>query len=428
MPQRLLIRNGLVIDPAQNLESVRDVLLHNGKVSAIAKNLARRYPNVPVLEARGCWVVPGLIDMHVHLRQPGSEEAETIASGTRAAAAGGFSTILAMPNTKPPLDRPERIGWVRAKAQKEASINVLCSGCATIGQKGERMADLRAMKKAGMKAVTEDGRPLENAGLMRRVLELLRGLNLPFISHCEDLSLSDAAPLHEGNLSRRLGLAGASWAAETVMVLRDIALCELTGAHVHIAHVSARQSVEAVRSAKRRGLRVSAEVTPHHLALCEDDIPGHDADFKMNPPLRSRADRAALQAGLCDGTIDAVATDHAPHTPSAKSLGLKRAPFGVIGLETALAVVLATLVHPGRLGRRQMVERMSRGPARILGLKRKGSLKPGMDADVTVIAPWQTWVVPRSFLSRGRNCPFAGKRLRGRVRFTLARGQVAHAL
>ena len=276
--------------------------------------------------------------------------------------------------------------------------------------------------------MSEDGRGLADAGLMRRVLELTRLLRLPFISHCEEPSLSRSGVVHEGRASHRLRLPGQPWAAETAMLMRDITLAELTGTPVHFAHLSCRQSVEAVRQAKLRGLPVTAEVTPHHLALCEDDIPGPDPAFKMNPPLRSRADRAALQAGLQDGTIDVVATDHAPHSPEKKALGMRRAPFGVIGMETAVAVVLTHLVHRGKLTRRQLVERMSASPARILGLRRKGSLEPGRDGDVTVVSPLESWTVPSRFESRSRNCPFIGRKLRGRVRATVSAGRIIHAL
>ena len=427
MSERLLIRGGLVIDPAQDLESVRDILLENGRVRGLGRDLSRRYPGVPCFDARGCWVLPGLIDLHAHLREPGGEAAEDIASGTRAAAAGGFTTILAMPNTKPPLDSPALLCRLRRRAAS-APAQVLFTGCATKGQRGEELTDLAALARAGMAAVSEDGRSVLDCGLMRRALEAVRRLGLFFSSHCEDPTLSRGAPVNEGQASRRLRLPGQSWAAETAMVLRDIALAELTGARLHIAHLSCRQSVEAVRQAKRRGVSVTAEATPHHLALCEDDIPGPDPDFKMNPPLRSRADRAALRQALADGVIDAVATDHAPHAPARKALGMRRAPFGVIGLETALPVVHHFLVRKGLLPRRQLVERMSAAPARILGLKRKGALKPGMDADLAVVDPREVWTVPPRFLSRSRNSPFIGLRLQGRVRATVKAGSIVHAL
>ncbi|MDD5630043.1 MAG: dihydroorotase, partial [Elusimicrobia bacterium] len=363
-----------------------------------------------------------LIDMHVHLREPGGEDSEDIASGARAAAAGGFTTVLAMPNTRPPLDNRRLLDRLRRQAAG-APVRVLFAGCATKGQLGRELADLR-----GMDAVSEDGRSVLDAGLMRRALELARRLRLPFISHCEDPALSRGAPVNEGRASRRLGLPGQSWAAETALVLRDLALAELTGAHVHVAHLSCAQSVAAVRQAKRRGLPVTAEAAPHHLCLCEDDIPGPDPDFKMNPPLRSRRDRAALQEGLRDGAIDAVATDHAPHAPARKAVGMRAAPFGVIGMETALAAVLTYLVHRGKLTRRQLVERMSSAPARILGLRDRGALKPGCAADVTVLSALEPWTVPSRFASRSRNCPFIGRRLRGRIRATVLAGRVVHAL
>lgn len=430
MSERLLIREGLVIDPVSGMESVQDVLVSGGRISAVAPDLALRpgLKNVPILDAEDCWVTPGLIDMHVHLREPGDEAAETVASGTRAAAAGGFTTVLAMPNTRPPVDSPARVRGALSRAARTAVVNVLAAGCATQGRSGARPADLAGMLRAGMTAVTDDGRPVPDAGVMRRTLEMCRGLGLPCISHCEELALSAGAPVHEGRISRRLGLRGYPWAAETIAVLRDIALCELTGARLHVAHLSAAQSVAAVRAAKARGVLVTAEVTPHHLCLCEDDVPAGGADFKMNPPLRSEADREALKEGLCDGTIDAVASDHAPHRPDQKSRGLERAPFGVIGLETALAAVMTCLVHPGRLSRKALIERMSAAPARILGLRRKGSLAPGQDADLTVIEPGHSWTVPRESLSLSRNSPFIGRRLSGRVKAAVVGGRIVHAL
>jgi dihydroorotase len=427
MGKRLVIRDGLVIDPEAAVESVQDVLVENGRIAAVGPKLARRHPNCPSLDARGCWILPGLIDLHTHLRQPGDEQAETIASGTRAAAAGGFTTVLAMPNTRPAMDSAARLRRVRLKARQNARINVLFSGCATIGRQGSRLADLKAMAALAA-AFTEDGGSLADSDLMRRTLEQLRRLKRPFISHCEDLSLSRSAPVNLGGASRRLKLPGQSWLAETLMVLRDIALARETGANVHIAHVSCRQSVAALRQAKADLVPVTAEATPHHLALCEDDVRVPDPNFKMNPPLRSRQDRDELRRALREGVIDAVATDHAPHTASSKSRGMSRAPFGVIGLETALAVVMTELYHKGWLSRRDVARRLSAAPARILGLTRKGTLKPGSDADVTVVAPDETWIVPARFHSLSRNSPFVGRKLRGRARACIAGGEPVHVL
>ncbi|OGR90451.1 MAG: hypothetical protein A3J74_05480 [Elusimicrobia bacterium RIFCSPHIGHO2_02_FULL_57_9] len=434
MPKRggtgLLIRGGLVIDPAQKLEAVRDILLEDGKVKEIGVNLSARTAlrAVQCLDAAQTWVVPGLIDMHVHLREPGRQSDETIATGALAAARGGITTVLAMPNTEPPVDNPSSVHFIKAKAASEAVVNVLIAGAATVGQKGERLTEFSRMASAGISAVTDDGRPLLNSELMRRALEYARDCGLPLIDHCEDENLSAGAPVNEGLAATVKGLRGIPWASETVMVLRDIALAELTGAHVHIAHISAAQSVAAVRLAKKRGLPVTAEATPHHFSLCDADIKGYNADFKMNPPLRGENDQEAVLAGLADGTIDAIATDHAPHGPGEKALAMALAPFGVIGLETSLALALTKLVERKILNRRQLVERMSAGPAKILGLKNKGHLKPGADGDITIIDPGVSWKVEAPFASKSRNSPFIGMKLNGRARAAIVGGRVVHAL
>ncbi|MDE2237952.1 MAG: dihydroorotase, partial [Elusimicrobia bacterium] len=385
----LLIAGGTVIDPEQRLEAARDVLIKDGRIEDMAAGLAKkeRLSGVARIEAAGCWVTPGLIDMHVHLREPGGEADETIASGTRAAARGGVASVLAMPNTEPPIDSPALARLLAAKAREAGAVNVLVAGALTLGQKGERLTEAARLKEAGAVALSDDGRPVMDSGLMRRAMEYARDAGLLVIDHCEDASLSQGGCLHEGAAATAKGLRAIPWASETVMVLRDIALCELTQAPIHLAHLSCAQSVAALRSAKKRGLPVSAEATPHHLLLCEDDMPGYDADFKMNPPLRGKADRQALLEALADGTIDAIATDHAPHGCAAKGAGLDLAPFGVIGLETSLAVALTTLYHAKVLTRRKLVERMSAAPARLLGLASKGTLAPGSDADLAVVDP-----------------------------------------
>jgi dihydroorotase len=418
----LLIKGGLVIDPSQKLEAVRDVAIENGKIAK------KSGAGAEVIDAKGCWVVPGLIDMHVHLREPGRETDETIAAGTAAAAAGGVTTVLAMPNTEPPVDNPALLGFLRAKAQAEAKVNVLFAAAVTLGQKGEQLTEIFRLKEAGAGALSDDGRPLMNSEIMRRALEYSREAGILLIDHPEDLNLSAGAPMHEGAAAAIKGLRGAPWSAETIHVLRDIALCELTGAPIHIAHISCSQSVEAVRHARKLGLPVSAEAAPHHFALTDEAIPGFDADFKMNPPLRGKADREALLEGLSDGTIEAIAADHAPHGPGKKALGLALAPCGVIGLETSLGVALTLLVAKKVLTRKQLIERMSVAPARLLGLARKGGLKPGMDGDVTIIDPNLSWTVPDTFISRSRNSPFSGMKLKGRAKATIVAGRVVHAL
>ena len=428
--ERLLIVGGQVVDPARKLDAPRDVLLEGGKVARVEAGLSRKkeLAGVPRLDAKGCWVAPGFIDMHVHLREPGREGDETIATGTRAAARGGVTTVLAMPNTEPPIDNPSLVNFVRAKAQAEGVVNVLVAGAATLGQKGEQLTETARLVAAGVRAITDDGRPVMNSELMRRALEYSRDCGVVFIDHCEDLNLSGGAPLNEGFAATVRGLRGAPWASETVLVLRDIALAELTKAPVHIAHISAAQSVEAVRQAKKRGAPVTAEAAPHHFCLTDADVEGYDADFKMNPPLRGQADREAVLEGLADGTIDAVATDHAPHGPGKKALGLAHAPFGVIGLETSLALAVTRLFAAKLVDRRRLVELMSAAPARILGLPKKGSLAPGFDADVTIVDPAAAWRVELPFESKSRNSPFLGLRLKGRARATIVGGRVRHAL
>jgi dihydroorotase len=426
----LLIAGGLVVDPAQKLEAVRDVLIRGGKVADVAAGLSKKpaLKGVETVDAKGRWVIPGLVDMHVHLREPGREGDETIATGTAAAAAGGVTTVLAMANTEPVTDTASQLGFLRARAAQDARVNVLFAAAVTLGQKGEKLTEFAKLRAAGAAALSDDGRPLMSAGLMRRALEYAADLGLLVIDHCEDLTLSNGACVHEGPANLAKGLKGSPGAAETVQVLRDIALAELTGGRVHLAHLSSAASVEAVRLAKKRGVPVSAECSPHHLALDEAQIPGYDAMWKMNPPLREKSDRGALLEGLADGSIDAVATDHAPHGCVAKSLGMEQAPFGVIGLETSLAVALTELYHKKVLDKKRLVERLSAAPARLLGLASKGTLKKGADADLAVVDPDALWAPQPPFLSKSRNTPFAGRRLKGRVLRTFVAGRPVHAL
>ena len=417
MAERTLISGGLVIDPARKFEAVRDVLIEDGEIRDVAAGLSKKsaLQAAAVVDAKGKWVLPGLVDLHVHLRAPGREGDETIATGTAAAARGGVTTVLAMANTEPVTDSPSQLSFLRAKAAQDAKVNVLFAGAVTLGQKGERLTEFAKLRAAGAAALSDDGRPVMNAGLFRRALECAKDLGLLVIDHCEDLTLSNGACAHEGAVSLRKGLKGYPWAAETVQVARDIALVELTGARLHLAHLSSAASVEAVRQAKKRGLPISAEACPHHFCLTDDMIPGYDADWKMNPPLRQREDRQALVTGLIDGTIDAIATDHAPHGCAAKSLGFDTAPFGVIGLETSLSAAVTALYHTKALTRRELVARLSSGPAALLGLAAKGTLAPGADADLVVVDPDAAWTPEPPFVSKSRNTPFAGRRLKGRV-------------
>jgi len=423
---RLLIQNGLIIDPSQNLEAIRDVLIEDGRIADIAAGLANRpgLRGAERLDARGCWVIPGIIDLHVHLREPGGEEDETLASGTQAAAAGGVTTVLAMPNTSPPTDSPARLRSLYARARRECAVHALFAAALTRGQAGEELTDMDALAEAGAAAFSDDGRPVMNAELLRRALLSSKHLGLPVLDHAEDDALAGQGVLHE-QAARKLGVPGIPPASEVRAVMRDLSLAALTGGRLHVCHVSCAGTVGLLREAKRRGLSVSAEATPHHFTLTQEDIPERAAaDFKMKPPLRTREDREAVLEGLADGTIDAIATDHAPHAPRKKGRGLLRAPFGVIGLETLLPLSLS-LVEKGRLSRHALVERLCAAPARILGLRAKGRLRRGADADITVLDPGIRFLVAEDFLSKSRNSPFIGRRLQGRAKATVVSGRIA---
>ncbi len=424
--KRLLVTGGYLIDPSQNLEGKRDILIENGRVKSILRfgQFPNRVPNVEIFNAEGLWVFPGLIDMHVHFREPGGEEDETLETGSRAALFGGVTTVLAMPNTHPPIDSPKILHPLQKRLKKMNGPHVFFAAAITKKLEGRVLSDFKALNNCGALAFTDDGRPVTDSGVMRKALEKSREVGSFIISHCEDLSLSQGRPLNEGDAARRKKIVGAPAASETVVVSRDLLLAELTGAHVHIAHVSSKTSVQMIREAKARGVWVTAEASPHHFSLSEMDIPDCDPNFKMNPPLRSKEDVAAVQEGLQDGTLDVIATDHAPHRKSRKAKGIFQAPFGVIGLETSLGLALTNLVHRKILTPKQLAERMSCAPAKVLGLRKKGSLKAGSDADVTLVHPLQEWRVKPPFASKSSNCPFTGMRLKGRVRSTIVGGKI----
>jgi dihydroorotase len=424
----VFIEGGRVIDPRGGVDGVRTVVIREGRIAEVAERVERPREALAV-DARGRWVVPGFIDLHSHLREPGHEYKETVASGARAAAAGGYSAVCAMPNTFPPCDGASVAELVLQRARAAGRARVYPVGCISKGQRGEELAEYGELKGCGCVALSDDGRPVASASLMRRALEYARAFDLPLAVHEEDPALAGKWAMHEGPVATRLGLSGMPAQAEEVMVRRDIALAELTGGRLHVQHVSTEGSVRAIREAKKRGLRVSAEVTPHHLALCDEDLArsGYDTDFKMSPPLRGEADVRAVREGLADGTLDAVATDHAPHSAVEKAVEFDQALNGVVGLETAFGVCLE-LCRKGILPEKRLVEALTAAPARIFGLP-GGGLEKGAPADVAVLDPGLEWRVdPDRFHSMGRNTPFKGRQLVGRCTHTFVSGRLVHEL
>ena len=418
----LLITGGRVIDPSSGLDVEQDVLIRDGRIEAIGAEL----PNEPIrkLDARGCIVAPGFIDMHVHLREPGIEHAETIESGARAAAAGGFTTICCMPNTLPVNDSATVTSYIVQRAREVAIVNVFPIGAITKGSLGEELAAIGSMREAGIVAISDDGRPVMNARIMRRAMELARALDIPVIDHCEDLNLSSGGDMNEGAESVRLGLRGIPPASEEVMVARDLLLAEVTGARFHVAHLSTAHSVGMVAFAKARSLDVSCEVTPHHFAITDRKLATYDSNYKMKPPLRTQADIDAVIEGIATGVVDAIATDHAPHAGSEKMQEFERCPFGITGLETAIGLSLTELVHKGRISVTRMVELFTTGPAGVLKLDR-GALKGGAPGDVTIFDLEREWTYDaQQSLSKSRNSPFDGYRFRGGPIATVVAGEI----
>jgi dihydroorotase len=421
---KLLLKNGKVVSPASGLEGKLDILIDQGKIQRIQSQLGAL--GARVVDLAGLVVVPGFIDMHVHLREPGQEAKETIETGSRAAAKGGFTTVCCMPNTLPPNDTAELTRFIRSKA-RAAAVQVLPIAAVTKGLRGEQLTSMAKLISAGAVAFSDDGRPVSNSQVMRQALEQSRLLASLVIDHCEDKSLSDEGVMHEGPQSHLLGLRGIPAAAEEVMVARDIILAEMTGARIHIAHLSTKGSVRLLREAKKRKVLVTAEVTPHHLFLTDKACASYDTNLKVNPPLRSRQDAAALLAAVQEGLIDVFATDHAPHTAEEKGRGFDQAPFGINGLETAVSLFLDRLVNKKMLSLRQLVRMMSVRPAALLGLKDKGTLWPGADADLTLLdLKRETVVDVQSFASKSRNCPFHGWKLKGLPVATIVGGRVAY--
>jgi len=420
----LVIKNGRVIDPATHTDAPRDILIDDGKIAEVAEpGSLGRAPGREVFDAAGLMVAPGFIDLHAHLREPGQESSETIETGTRAAARGGFTVVCSMPNTSPVNDNASVTRFVLDRAEATGTVRVWPIGAASVGSKGEAISEIAGMQEAGIVAVSDDGKPIATAKLARQVMDYCRSLDLPVIEHAEDVSLAAGAVMREGVASTRLGLRGMPAAAEAVCVARDVQLAELTGARLHIAHLSAKASLEQVRSAKSRGLRVTCEVTPHHFTLIDEDVT-YDSRFKMNPPLAAREDREALLEGLADGTVDAIATDHAPHEPAAKDVEFDRAPFGVLGFETALGLGLDQLVRTGRLSLMRLVELFTVGPARVLGMER--TIAAGEPADLTIFSTERAWTYDvGESPSKSRNSPFDGWKFRGGPVATIVAGRVS---
>jgi dihydroorotase len=419
---KILIKNGRIINPASGIDKKADILISDGKVEKISENIEESAERT--IDAAGKWVVPGLIDVHVHLREPGFEYKETIATGSYAAAAGGYTTICCMPNTKPVVDSEIMVEYIKLKAQREAVVNVLPIGAITKGQKGEELAEIGKMAKAGACAISEDGRSVVNSGILKTAMSYSKMFDIPVLSHCEDKDLVAGGCMNYGAQSQIMGLKGISNDSEDVIVARDIILAKSTGARLHICHVSTKGAVDLIRYAKSQGQDVSAEITPHHFTLDDTAVDSYDANTKMNPPLRSKEDVEAVREALEDGTAEIIATDHAPHSSDEKNCEYEKAAFGIVGLETALPLGITVLVDGGYITENQLIEKMSVNPAKLLGIK-KGNISEGFDADITIINPDIQYSIDSStFLSKGKNTPFNGYKVRGKVEMTIVGGKI----
>ena len=422
---KILIQNGYVLDPESKREGKFDVLIEDEKIIKVAEQITAHADKV--LDASGCYVMPGFIDLHVHLRDPGLEYKETLETGGKAAARGGVTTICAMPNTKPVVDNGEKVEDVHNRAKTDSPVHVIQIGAITIGQQGQELADIEGMAKAGCHAISEDGKSVMNASLYRKAMKIAKENGISIFAHCEDITMVEGGVMHADEKAQALGLKGITNAVEDVIVARDILLAKETGVRLHLCHCSTEDSVKLVDAAKKEGLPVTAEVCPHHFAMTTDDITEDDGNFKMNPPLRGRRDVEALKAGLKADIMDVIATDHAPHAAEEKNCSMTKAAFGIVGLETMASLTYTELVEPGILTPMQMAEKPSYNPAKMLGLDDKGAIAEGKIADVVVFDPTVEYVIDKNtFYSKGKNTPFHGRKVKGDIRYTLVEGNVVY--
>ena len=421
----ILIKNGRVINPSENLDKVMDIFVEDGIIKEKAESIEKQADTV--IDAAGCYVMPGLIDLHVHFRDPGLTYKEDIETGSKAAAKGGFTTVCCMPNTKPVVDNVETVKYIIEKGEKTGLTNVLPVGAVTKNMAGVEITDVEELKKAGICAISEDGKSVMNSGVYRKAMKNAAKANVPVLAHCEDINLVEGGVINLGDKSSELGVKGISNAVEDVIAMRDIMLAKETGATLHLCHCSTKDSVEMVKRAKEEGIKVTAEVCPHHFSMCSDDITSNDGNFKMNPPLRAREDMEALIKGLQDDIMDVISTDHAPHSAEEKAKDLEHAPFGIVGLETSVALTVTNLVKKGYLTPMQMAAKMSYNPAKVLGIP-KGTLDEGKIADITIINPDNEYTIDvNTFESKGKNTPFDGYKVSGEVEYTILNGKVVYS-
>lgn len=421
----ILIKNGRLINPSENLDKVMDIFVEDGIIKEKAESIEKQADTV--IDAAGCYVMPGLIDLHVHFRDPGLTYKEDIETGSKAAAKGGFTTVCCMPNTKPVVDNVETVKYIIEKGEKTGLTNVLPVGAVTKNMAGVEITDVEELKKAGICAISEDGKSVMNSGVYRKAMKNAAKANVPVLAHCEDINLVEGGVINLGDKSSELGVKGISNAVEDVIAMRDIMLAKETGATLHLCHCSTRDSVEMVKRAKEEGIKVTAEVCPHHFSMCSDDITSNDGNFKMNPPLRAREDMEALIKGLQDDIMDVISTDHAPHSAEEKAKDLEHAPFGIVGLETSVALTVTNLVKKGYLTPMQMAAKMSYNPAKVLGIP-KGTLDEGKIADITIIDPDKEYTIDvNTFESKGKNTPFDGYKVSGEVEYTILNGKVVYS-